>query len=59
MFWQGCKSVKLSVFGSGDSMDLATLIEYFGFGIGFGFVLFCVFSLLGFGIYKALKMLDS
>jgi len=52
---------RLSAFGSGEIMswDLGTFVQVFGMGISIGFVMFVVISLLGFGIYKAIKMLDS
>lgn len=50
------KSVKRSAFGSGD-MDFATLFRYFALGVGGGFILYVIFSLIGYGIYSALKLL--
>jgi hypothetical protein len=38
--------------------ELSTFVEVFGYGISAGFILFVVFSLLGYGIYKSLKMLN-
>lgn len=37
-------------------MDYGTLFGYFGLGVGGGFILFVVFSLLGFSIHKAIKL---
>lgn len=50
------KLVKRSVFGSGDDLDFATLISYFVLGAGGGIFLYFIFSLLGYGIYAALKL---
>jgi hypothetical protein len=50
------KSAKRLAFGSGDILDYTTLFDYFVLGVGGGFILYVIFSLLGFGIYKSLKL---
>lgn len=38
-------------------MEFSELFGYFGLGVGGGFVLYVIFSLLGYGIYKAFGLL--
>jgi hypothetical protein len=38
-------------------MTAADVFSSFGLGVGGGFTLYVVFSLLGYGIYQALKFL--
>ncbi len=47
-----CRWGRHSAFGSGDLM--ADYFSSFGLGVGYGFGMYIVFSLLGYSIYKAL-----
>lgn len=49
-------SVRRLAFGSGERMDFGTLFGYFGLGVGGGFILYVIFSLLGYSIGKAIKL---
>jgi hypothetical protein len=50
------KLVGLSVSGSGEVMDFVSLFSHFGLGVGGGFILYVIFSLLGYGIHKAFRL---
>lgn len=45
--------------GSGEIMDLGTLFRYWALGVGGGAATYILFSLLGMGIYRALKLLNQ
>lgn len=47
-----------SASGSGDVMDweLSTFFSIFGLGASGGFILYVIFSLMGYGIYSILKI---
>lgn len=40
-------------------MDYDSLFSYFALGVGGGFILYVIFSLTGYGIYKALRLLKN
>jgi hypothetical protein len=40
-------------------MELGTLFGYWALGVGGGVAAYVVFSLLGMGIYRAVRLLDS
>lgn len=39
-------------------MEIQELFVYFSQGVGFGFLIYTILYLIGFGIYKALSLLN-